>query len=196
MVSVKEVSPGKLISEVTAHLKQDNSIQQPEWARFVKTGPHKERKPQSPDWWYIRCASILRKTYLFPNLGVGKLRMLYGGRKHRGVQPESHLRASGKIIRTMLQQLEVAGYIKKQQKGRILTPKGRSLIDKITLKLRGERPARRTPESEPVPATEKSTGGAKKTRATKRTTPKNPKPRSKAETNAPKPSESGASSKS
>ncbi len=40
--------------------------------------------------------------------------------------------AGGKNIRLMLQQLEKAGFVKKEKVGRTLTPKGRSLLDKAS----------------------------------------------------------------
>jgi len=108
-------------------LKKVEQIKQPDWARFVKTGAHRERPPQSPDWWYIRAASILRK--LKKPTGVSRLRTVYGGRKNRGMKPEKSYKGSGKIIRVILQQLESAGLVVKDKKGRRLTPIGQKLVN-------------------------------------------------------------------
>ncbi|MEM0333542.1 MAG: 40S ribosomal protein S19, partial [Candidatus Aenigmatarchaeota archaeon] len=43
----------------------------------------------------------------------------------------------GSIIRKILQQLESEGLVTKEKKGRILTPKGRSFIDKIIGEISG-----------------------------------------------------------
>jgi len=138
MVSVKEAPVKKVLEELEKELKKFPEINKPEWARFIKTGSHCERKPQKEDWWYTRCASILRKIYLKSNVGVGRLRTWYGGRKNRGSKPEKHAKAGGKVIRVALQQLEKAGLVKKEKIGRTISPKGRSLIDKITIKIKGE----------------------------------------------------------
>jgi len=143
MVSVKEVAADKVIAEIKKELAKMPEINMPEWANFVKSGSHADRKPQEPDWWNTRCASLLRKIYIESKVGVGRLRNWYGGRKNRGSKPEKHVKAGGKIIRTALQQLEKAGLVKKEKTGRILSEKGRSLIDKVTLKLKGEKVEKR-----------------------------------------------------
>jgi len=108
-------------------------IKPPVWALFVKTGVHKERPPQNPDWWYIRCASLLRKIFLHGPVGISRLRTAYGGRKRRGVKKEHFRKGSGAIIRKILQQLEQAGLVTKTEKdGRILTGDGLSLIYRLS----------------------------------------------------------------
>lgn len=121
-----------VINALAEQLK--HMIKPPEWAGFVKTGVHKERPPENPDWWFVRAASILRKVYLKGPIGVNKLRRYYGGRKNRGVKPEHFYKGSGKIVRTILQQLESVGLLEKSTKnvykGRVITKKGVELIQK------------------------------------------------------------------
>jgi small subunit ribosomal protein S19e len=106
---------------------------------FVKTGAHKERAPDDPAFWYVRCASILRKVYLNGPIGTEKLRIEYGGRKRRGVKPNKFQKGSGAIVRTALQQLERAGFVKKLgTKGREMTDIGRSYMDKLSSALKKE----------------------------------------------------------
>jgi small subunit ribosomal protein S19e len=133
MVSVLEAPTEELIKNLAESLKSDGVIKPPAWLTYVKSGPHAERKPQSKDFWYVRCASILRKIYIEKNVGVGRLRTWYGRGKSYGSAPEHHVDAGGSIIRKALQQLETAGYVKKDKIGRILTPKGRSFIDKAVM---------------------------------------------------------------
>ncbi len=137
MVSILEVPADKLIEKVSSKLKEMPEISPPAFAMHVKTGVHKERKPDNPDWWYVRAASVLRKVYLNPGIGVQRLRTWYGGAKNLGVGPEHHRKASGAIIRKIMQQLEAAGLLEKKQKGRAVSPKGRSLLDKTVLELLG-----------------------------------------------------------
>ena len=110
----------------------------PEWTRFVKTGPGKERLPDDAEWYLKRTAAILRTVYIKGPVGVAKLRVKFGNKKNRGHKPGKFTTASGKIIRTALQQLEKAELIKFEtkgvHKGRVITPKGKSLVDKNTEK--------------------------------------------------------------
>ena len=129
---IYKVDQQKLIIAASAELK--NHIEMPEWAKFVKTGSHRETLPRNPDWWYIRAASILRMCYKEGPVGVSKLRTRYGGRKNRGVRPDRFARAGGKVIRTILQQMEKADLLKQHtvgvHKGRSATPTGISLLTK------------------------------------------------------------------
>ena len=88
------------------------------------------------EWWYKRAAAVLRSVYIKGPIGTSKLRTKYGGKKNRGYKPEKFYRGSGKIIRTVLQQLETSGLIIQQQKGvhkgRVVTPKGKIFLDKLS----------------------------------------------------------------
>ena len=135
MTRINNVDPSKLIVKAAEELKKIEALKMPNWANFVKTGTAKERSPIENDWWYKRTASILRKLYIYNLIGVNRLRVKYSSRKNRGHKPEKTYKASGKIIRTILQQLEKVEFIKKTEiksrKGRTLTPKGKSFLDKI-----------------------------------------------------------------
>jgi small subunit ribosomal protein S19e len=139
MVKLFDVNQQKLVEQLASDLKEAGKIKMPEWAKFVKTGVYKERMPVSRDWWFFRAGSVMRKIYLQGPIGVAKLRTGFGGKKNRGVKPERFLKASGKIIRVILQQLEASGLIKKVDKsvhkGRIATPEGKSFVDKAAGKI-------------------------------------------------------------
>ena len=128
-----------MIRRLAQDLRSRDEIKPPEWALFVKTGAHKERSPDDPDWWYVRCASILRKVYLRGPIGTERLRIDYGGKKRRGAKPNKFHKGSGAIVRTALQQLERAGFIMKRgNKGREMTNIGRSYMDKLSAALKRE----------------------------------------------------------
>ncbi|MEM3171181.1 MAG: 40S ribosomal protein S19, partial [Candidatus Hadarchaeales archaeon] len=96
------------------------------------------RPPEQLDWWYIRGASLLRRLYLDGPVGVSRLRVYYGGRKNRGSAPEHFRKGGGKIIRTLLQQLERAGLAeKKEREGRKLTKKGAELLERLAREIKG-----------------------------------------------------------
>lgn len=132
MTTVYDVPAKEFINEVANRLKNEEAITIPEPNIFSKTGPDREKPPENKDWWYVRCASILRKLYIKNQIGVERLRYEYGGKKDRGSKPYRAMKGSGTVIRRALQQLENAGYVTKiKGKGRVLTPKGRSFLDNI-----------------------------------------------------------------
>jgi small subunit ribosomal protein S19e len=139
MPTVYDIPANILIRRLAQDLKSREEITAPEWMLFVKTGAHKERAPDDPDFWYVRCASILRKVYLNGPIGTERLRINYGGRKRRGTKPNKFQKGGGSIVRTALQQLELAGFVKKLgTKGREMTNIGRSYMDKLSSTLKKE----------------------------------------------------------
>lgn len=126
--------PQAYILALADKLKNVKEFEVPEWAHFVKSGTSRERPPVDRDFWYIRSASILRQLYIKGVVGVERLRTKYGSRKDRGANPDKFRKASGKIIRLILQQAEAAGLVEKVAKlqyGRRLTQTGRDLLDSI-----------------------------------------------------------------
>ena len=139
MPTVYDIPASILIRRLAQDLKTRNGVEAPDWALYVKTGTHKERAPDDPDWWYTRCASVLRKIYLKGPIGTERLRIVYGGRKRRGTKPNRFQKGSGAVVRTVLQQLERAGFvIKRGNKGREMTSVGRSYMDKFSATLKQE----------------------------------------------------------
>jgi len=120
-------------------LKNVPEIKSPEWSEFVKSAPGKERPIDDPDFWYKRTASIMKQFHKMKVVGVNRLRTKYGSKKNRGYKPEKFIKAGGKIIRTILQQLDNAGLtditkpIKgvKGKSGRQLTLKGKEFMEEI-----------------------------------------------------------------
>jgi small subunit ribosomal protein S19e len=139
MITVYDAPAGKLVSELAKELKNEKGIVAPKVAKFVKSGVCNERPPQQEDFWYIRSAAILRKIYLSEKpLGVQRLRNAFGGKKRRGHKQAHRRKAGGKFIRLMVQQLEKEGFIKKTikpRKGRIITGKGRKILDALAKKV-------------------------------------------------------------
>jgi len=133
MVKVHDIPADKLIEELAGHLKRVPEIEPPAWASFVKTGSHADRPPQRQDWWYVRAASLMRKVYLRGPVGIEKLEIAYGGSKQLGYFPKHHRDAGSSAIRNILKGLERAELVTKQgTKGRVLTPKGVALLDKVS----------------------------------------------------------------
>lgn len=130
MTTVYDVPAEDLINVIAKKLQDDKSVNIPDQNMFTRTGAHKENPPENEDWWFIRCASILRKIYINNIVGIQRLKSEYGGKRDRGSKPYHAISGSGSITRRALQQLETAGYVKKiKGKGRVLTSKGRSFLD-------------------------------------------------------------------
>ncbi len=129
MANLQEVEASTLVAEVASKLK-GIIAKPPEYVNYVKSGAGKERVPQDRDFWYVRSASILRQVYLNGPVGVQRLRVRYGSRKGHTVHRGHHTNAGGSIIQDSLKALEAAGFVKATKKGREITPKGKSLIDK------------------------------------------------------------------
>ena len=131
MPSVKDIDPNRLIAAAAAKLQELPELAPPAWAPYAKTGVHKQRAPEQANWWFLRSAALLRTLALGRTVGVSRLRTRYGGRKNRGHKPEHRFRGSGAVIRTSLQQLEAAGFVRTEKgKGRSITPKGLSFLAK------------------------------------------------------------------
>jgi small subunit ribosomal protein S19e len=137
MVTVNDVPQDLLIKRLAEELrKKYPQVSAPAWAIYVKTGSHAERIPQDRDWWYTRCASLLRKIYLHGPIGISDLRTMYGGRKRVGYSLTHHRDAGGSAIRKAIQQLEASGLVTKLNKrGRILTGQGRALLDRLSTEI-------------------------------------------------------------
>lgn len=149
MITPRDVPALRFIEKLAKYLKENvDEVNPPSWASIVKTGAHVEKQPQNPDWWYIRCASVLRKIYVHGPVGIEKLRAEYGGQKDPGVTPEHVKKAGGAIIRKAFQQLEAAGLIETfKPRGRRLTREGRKLLQELAEEL-GKELVKELPELE------------------------------------------------
>ncbi|MCQ1534338.1 30S ribosomal protein S19e [Methanosarcina sp. KYL-1] len=138
MTTVYDVPALELIEKVAGMLKENDKVVPPEWAENVKTGVHKELPPTADDWWYIRCAAVLRKIYADGPIGIERLRSVYGGKKDNGSSPYHKAKGSGSIARKAVQQLEAAGFLQKVKDGRTVSPQGRSMLDNAAYELKQE----------------------------------------------------------
>jgi small subunit ribosomal protein S19e len=130
MTTVFDVPPALLIKRVGDRFKTDAKFAPPAWAKFAKTGVHREKVPVQADWWFPRVASIARKIYVHGPVGVMHLAAEYGGSRDRGSKPNKARLGSRSIVRAALKQLEGAGLVQPLKgKGRTITAAGRKLLD-------------------------------------------------------------------
>lgn len=135
MAKVYDVPADALISKLAEILKKED-IPAPNWISFVKSGTHADRPPQETDWWYTRCASLLRKIYVHGPLGINELRKEYGGGKPVGYGASRHRDAGGAIIRNAIHGLEKLGYIEKvEKKGRVVSKQGMQKLDRLATEI-------------------------------------------------------------
>ncbi|MEM3791443.1 MAG: 40S ribosomal protein S19 [Candidatus Micrarchaeaceae archaeon] len=128
MSNVDYVDQGELVKRIAEMLKE-LKVPKPDYVGMVKTGMSRERVPSQEDFWYLRCASILRQTFKNKQIGISRLRNKYGGRKGHRVRRHHRYRSGGSIIKDAFDALENLGFVKKTEKGRVLTPKGQSFIE-------------------------------------------------------------------
>jgi len=133
-VGVRDVNAHTFVKAYAAHLKRSGNLAVPEWVDTVKTGPSRELGPLDPDWFYIRCASIARRIYLKPGIGVGALKTIYGARQNRGTRPSRHAKASGSVARKALQSLEKLKLLEADPNGgRRVSPEGQRDLDRVAM---------------------------------------------------------------
>jgi small subunit ribosomal protein S19e len=131
-ICVRDVSATGFIKAYAEHLKNSDKFDLPVWADTVKTGVFKELAPYGDDWYYIRAASIARKVYLRPGVGMGQLQKWYGGAYRRGARTEHFRKAASGIIRSVLLQLEEMKVLEKVDAGgRRVTVVGQQDLDRI-----------------------------------------------------------------
>jgi small subunit ribosomal protein S19e len=137
---VYEINPQEYNLKLAEALKNIPEFKEPEWAKFVKSSPSKERPIEDENFWYKRAASVLRQIYKKGIVGVNRLRTRYGSKKNRGMKPERFVKAGGKIIRTIMQQADQAGFTEKikeikgtkeKKPGRKLTEKGKRFMEEL-----------------------------------------------------------------
>ena len=140
MSSVYNIDAREYNLKLAEALKKVPEFKVPEWVGFVKSAPSKERPVDDVDFWYKRIASILRQLYKRKSVGVNRLRTRYGSKKNKGFAPEKFKKAGGKIIRTILQQCDAAGFtevvkpvrgVKERKPGRKLTDKGKEFMEDV-----------------------------------------------------------------
>lgn len=138
---MRDVSAAEFIREYAQHLKSSGQLEVPAWTEHAKNGVAKELAPYSEDWYYTRAAALARRVYLNPGLGVGKLAFTFGQANNNHVTRQHKVKASRKVIRSILIQLENLGVLEtikeddaeggEVTKGRRVTSQGRRDLDRI-----------------------------------------------------------------
>ncbi len=133
MTTPNDVPAPLFIQRLAKYLKENvDAVTPPAWTTTAKTGMHVQKQPQDPNWWYTRCASILRKIYTHGPIGTEKLRAEYGGAKSFSGRPQHAAKSGGSAIRKALQQLQTAGFVEPAgTSGKKISKQGRKLLHEI-----------------------------------------------------------------
>eukprot|EP00455_Lapot_gusevi_P016160 TRINITY_DN1826_c0_g2_i1.p1 TRINITY_DN1826_c0_g2~~TRINITY_DN1826_c0_g2_i1.p1 ORF type:complete len:167 (-),score=53.52 TRINITY_DN1826_c0_g2_i1:50-550(-) len=138
--TLRDVSAWRWVKTCAAHLKQEGKLFVPRCAEIIKTSHGRERAPQNVDWYYIRCAAVLRAIYVRPGQGYGGLSKRFGIKKNRGSQPEITTRAARGPLHWACRSLEGLKLITKgKEGGRVITKEGRKKVDTIAFNVRVRR---------------------------------------------------------
>ena len=105
----------------------------------MKTSRAKELAPYDPDWYFTRCAAVVRHIYIRSPIGVGAVTKIFGSRKRNGTHPSHFCRSSGGVARRVLQSLEQLKLIEKAPNGgRKMTSQGRRDLDRIAAQVKAK----------------------------------------------------------
>ena len=130
--TIRDVNTWRWVKAAANHLKQEGKLFVPNCSELVKTSHGKQRAPQSPDWYYIRCAAVLRALYIRPGQGYGGLAKRFSAKKNRGSRPEIYCKAGKGMLHWACKSLEKLKLIQKgQTSGRVLTKEGKKKADTI-----------------------------------------------------------------
>jgi len=136
MPTAFDVPAEKLIVKLAEQLKGVEAVAPPEWGRYVKTGRHREKSPSNDLWWHTRAAAVLRKIYVHGPIGTTRLAAMFGGKADRGSKPDKAVRGSRSVSRATVQQLEKGQLIQKNKDGgRVVTAKGRKMVDAAAIQV-------------------------------------------------------------
>uniref|UniRef100_A0A7R9ZK75 40S ribosomal protein S19 n=1 Tax=Craspedostauros australis TaxID=1486917 RepID=A0A7R9ZK75_9STRA len=131
-ICVRDVAAADFIEAYAEHLKNSDKFELPVWSDTVKTGVFKELAPYGDDWYYIRAASIARKVYLRPGIGIGMLQKWYGGGYRRGTRCVHFRKSASGVIRSVLIQLQEMRVVEPlPDGGRRVTTVGQQDLDRI-----------------------------------------------------------------
>ena len=130
--TVRDVAANKWIKAMAQQFKREGKLMVPTCTDFLKTSHGRERAPQNHDWYFYRCAAVLRHIYLRPGNGYGGLSKSFGGKKNRGCLPELTVKAATGPLHWACKSLEGLKLVAKGKvKGRVITREGRKRCDTV-----------------------------------------------------------------
>lgn len=130
--TLRDVNAWRWIKSAARHFKQEGKLFVPNCTELVKSSHGRERAPQNQDWYYIRCAAILRALYLRPGEGYGGLSKRFASKKNNGSRPEHGVRACKGLLHWGCKSLTQLGLVEPgAESGQRLTKKGKKFVDGV-----------------------------------------------------------------
>ncbi|CCW66507.1 unnamed protein product [Phytomonas sp. Hart1] len=134
--TIRDVNAWHWIKTAARHFKCEGNLFVPSCTELVKTSCGRERAPQNPDWYYIRCAAVLRAIYLRPGVGYGGLSKRFSNKKNYGSRPEHMVRAATGLLHWSCKSLTKLGLVSGgKTSGQCLTKKGRMFADSLAFQV-------------------------------------------------------------
>ncbi|EPY30128.1 small subunit ribosomal protein S19e [Strigomonas culicis] len=138
---LRDVNAWRWIKTAAAHFKREGKIMVPNCTEIMKSSHGRERAPQNKDWYYIRCAAVLRALYLRPGEGYGGLSKRFAKKKNNGSRPEHTVRAATGLLHWACKSLSKLGLLEKvndsegNPNGQRVTKKGRKVVDSLAFQV-------------------------------------------------------------
>ncbi len=130
--TIRDVAANKWIRAMAQHLKQEGKLFVPNCTEIVKQSHGNDRAPQNPDWFYYRCAAVLRRIYVRPGTGYGGLSKAFAIKKNNGSNREHTVRAARGMLHWACRSLEGLKLIAKgKSSGRVITKEGKKRADTV-----------------------------------------------------------------
>lgn len=138
--TMRDVSANKWVRAMAAHLKQSGKLFVPNCTELMKQSTGNQRAPENPDWYFYRCAAVLRRVYVRPGTGYGGLGKAFGMLKNNGSRPEKTVKAVRGLLHWACRSLEGLKLLAKGKvKGRVLTREGKRACDTIAFNVKSGR---------------------------------------------------------
>ena len=140
--TLRDVAANKWVRAMALHLKQSGKLFVPNCAELMKQSTGNERAPQNVDWYFFRCAAVLRRVYVRPGTGYGGLAKAFAILKNNGSRPEKTVKASRGLLHWACRSLEGLKLLGKgKESGRVLTREGKRKCDAIAFNVKSGRKA-------------------------------------------------------
>merc|ERR1711991_827804 len=70
----------------------------PNCTELMKQSHGNQRAPENKDWFFYRCAAVLRRIYVRPGTGYGGMGKAFGILKNNGSRPEKTVKATRGLL--------------------------------------------------------------------------------------------------
>ena len=135
--TMMDVPANKWIKTMAQHLKQSGKCFVPNCTELMKPSHANQLAPSNEDWYFYRCAAVLRRVYNRPGVGYTSLAKSFSMKKNNGSRPEKTIYAARGLLHWVCRSLEGVNLIAKgKQSGRVITKEGKRKADAIAFNVK------------------------------------------------------------